>query len=173
MIGHGLKRRVPMAVLASLAMLGLFVGCQPAAIATQPDGLVEFGDDPTIETPDTPDGTGGENLGPSSMKRVWPARRATYVGRGARHWPLYFEDIPVERSGCSVVDVAQAPISVDLMGLQLAVVPYNLFATPPWVLQEPSRPAEPPVKCGWDLSLDPAAALFEAAVIVGLMTWIP
>lgn len=113
----------------------------------------------------------------SSRARHWPQRTVAYRAANNWHLPLWFEDAPMERYGCSVGDPFQPGVSVALAALHTAAVPYSAMRHPPWQKVYPSDwPEQPPDGCIMIPPFDgitPLAIGAEVAVIVNLILLVP
>jgi hypothetical protein len=108
---------------------------------------------------------------PEAMKRDFPPMVANYVARQTWHYPLYFEDISLERyghhHGCFQPLVSYGKFMADLV-----LLPYNACLEPPCtVLYDMGmyRPGDEVPHLIYLPRPDCKAALFELGVWTGLM----
>ena len=107
----------------------------------------------------------------AAMSRDFPPMVATYVARETWHYPLYFEDISLERYGLNHGCV-QPIVSYGKFLADLALLPYNVCLDPPCTVQFDLgmyRPGDDVPHLIYLPRPDCKAALFEAAVWTGLM----
>jgi hypothetical protein len=104
-------------------------------------------------------------------KREFPAMVSTYVARVNWHYPVYFEDMPLERyghhHGCLQPVVSYGKFLADLV-----MLPYNMCLEPPCTIQYDLglyRPGDCVPHLIYLPRPDCKAALFEAAVWTALM----
>lgn len=92
------------------------------------------------------------------------------------HYPLYFEDVPLERYGHTYHPVIQPVVSIAKFSSQLVFLPYQMtldpICTPKYALGY-YRPGECAPKLHYQPPLNAAAAAVEAGVITGLFYAIP
>lgn len=63
-------------------------------------------------------------------ERSWEAQTFAWEASGLYHYPLYYEDMPLERYGHSM-GILQPVVSAGRFGFQVISTPYNLALEPP------------------------------------------
>jgi len=156
---------------AGAVLAGLLVGCAATDVAsTQPDPVSR----PSEHAPLAPHAS---STAPTVRSRSWPRRTVTYRAANNWHGPLWFEDAPLERYGCSVGDPFQPVVSIGLAAVHAAAIPYSAVRRPPWQRVYPSDwSKQPPPDCIMLPPVDaltPMAVLVEAGVVLGLIALVP
>ena len=175
----GRRRRMLRAGAGLSAILaGLLAGCAGRSAATaRPVPVLTFDREAAVETAAAADAATTQRApttAPTRAPRQWPRRTVAYQAGNNWHWPLWFEDAPMERYGCSLGDPFQPAFSTGLAGIHFLALPYSAWRRPPWQRVYPSDwPDEPPPACMMLPPLDPLAALAEAGVVIGLIALVP
>ncbi len=92
------------------------------------------------------------------------------------HFPLYFQDAPLERYGHTHHELLQPFISAHRFGAQLIGLPYQMTIDP--VLKKTYtlgwyRPGEPAPKLFYQVPWNTEAAVVQAGVMTGLFFMVP
>jgi len=92
------------------------------------------------------------------------------------HYPLYFEDVPLERYGHTYHPVIQPVVSIAKFSTQLIFLPYQMtldpICTPKYALGY-YRPGDCAPKLHYQPPLNATAAAVQAGVVTGLLFAIP
>jgi hypothetical protein len=117
----------------------------------------------------------GEMTHEIGVQRPWPQVQFLWLASGAVHYPLYFEDINLERYGYSY-GCAQPIVSAAHFFGRLPALPYLMSLSPPCDCQYALGYFRPgscaPYRLHWP-PLDGRAAAVEGATITGLVFLIP
>ncbi|MBI1904511.1 MAG: hypothetical protein HYS13_25725 [Planctomycetia bacterium] len=117
----------------------------------------------------------GEVTHDEGFQRPWPHVQFFWMASGAVHYPLYFEDINLERYGYSY-GCAQPVVSAAHFFGRIPALPYLMTLEPPCECQYALGYFRPgscaPYRLHWP-PLDARAAFVEGATITGLVFLIP
>ena len=162
-------------VACGAIVVGVFAGCAgQTAATTQPLPVRESSEPMAWLTAAPAPTTQAASTALTRERRDWPLRIVRYEAANNWHWPLWFEDAPLERYGCSLGDPFQPFFSVGLAGIHFLALPYSAVRRPPWQQVYPSDwPKDPPPACMMMPPFDPIAGLAEAGVVIGLIALVP
>ena len=109
-------------------------------------------------------------------ERSFPQITLAWEAANYWHYPLYFEDPALERTGHSHHPIVQPFASIGRAAVQLGLLPYQMVIIPPCKHEYPLgwyRPGECAPKLHYQIPLNAEAALVEAGVVTGLYFVIP
>lgn len=109
-------------------------------------------------------------------ERAFPQITLAWEAANYWHYPLYFEDPALERTGHSHHPIVQPFASIGRAAVQLGLLPYQMVIIPPCKHEYPLgwyRPGECAPKLHYQIPLNAEAALVEAGVVTGLYFVIP
>ncbi|WP_373649729.1 hypothetical protein [Schlesneria sp. DSM 10557] len=109
-------------------------------------------------------------------ERAFPQITLAWEASNYWHYPLYFEDPALERTGHSHHPIVQPFASIGRAAVQLGLLPYQMVIVPPCKHEYPVgwyRPGDCAPKLHYQIPLNAEAALVEAGVVTGLYFVIP
>jgi hypothetical protein len=110
------------------------------------------------------------------LPRMMPPSVFAWEASNVWYYPLYFQDVQLERYGHTHHDLIQPFDSAGLFALQLLGLPYQMTLDPPCKRMYPLgyyRPGECAPKLKYQIPLNAKAAINQAAVTTGMIYIFP